>query len=600
MHEQAVSAPYADGSPARDLFQVYWQTTPDSLFSVEVLTDGTFVFGGLNPSHEQATGLKSEALARRRPEDVLDAVTAEKVLERYRACVAAREPIRYLEVLALPGGERLWHTSLTPLIDEGGRVVWLLGTARDLTEQIRTHQALIASEERVRTILSSITDCYYTLDKTGRLDDLNPQAEAWFGVPRDYIIGLNAEDAGTFSLQALRAFQRALKDGEESHLELPSRVRPGCWIEMHVYPSDTGATVLFRDITQRKREAQEVERARGLLRETLDALTAQVLILDGKGTIVGANAAFQAFATARGLAPAAIGENYLELTRDTRAGARLASIRKGLTAVLQKGARGFETEYAMQVAGEPRSFQLRISRFEHDGEVRVVVAHEDVTETVRAVALAKDAAERVLVGQDQERRRIAMELHDSTGQQLVAMHLTIAQLRRCLEDNPAASALVDDLTRSLQEAHREIRTLSYLIHPPGLEHEGVDTLIHRFAEGFARRSGIDVDVSLPEPMPALSEAQERVVFRMLQESLVNVHRHSGSTRVEVRLALAGDSLMVEIRDNGRGFPGPPTIQTGSGIQVMQERIKQLGGALTIADAAPGAALTARLPLKRAG
>jgi len=194
--------------------------------------------------------------------------------------------------------------------------------------------------------------------------------------------------------------------------------------------------------------------------------------------------------------------------------------------------------------------------------------------------------------QDQERRRIARELHDTAGQTLAAMKMSLALIHQVPGQPPGLEALLDDLNALIDEALQEVRTTSYLLHPPLLDEAGIASAARWFVEGFASRSEIQVECDIPEKMERPSRDCELVLFRVLQESLTNVHRHSGASAASIRLHRDRDRLCLEISDNGRGIP-PDKVSllnaangSGVGIRGMRERVHELGGRLDI-DSHPG-------------
>jgi signal transduction histidine kinase len=213
---------------------------------------------------------------------------------------------------------------------------------------------------------------------------------------------------------------------------------------------------------------------------------------------------------------------------------------------------------------------------------------------------------RLMTLQDEERRHIARELHDTCGQTLAAMKMSIALIREAGETRTGLEPLVDDLNALADEALQEIRTTSYLLHPPLLDEAGIASAARWFVEGFARRSGIDVQFKIPEKMERPPRNCELVLFRILQESLTNVHRHSGASAATVRLQREANALRLEIADNGKGIPedrlrnlhASPN-KTGVGIAGMRERVRELGGKLEIhAQAVGGTTVHVSLPLVR--
>jgi len=203
--------------------------------------------------------------------------------------------------------------------------------------------------------------------------------------------------------------------------------------------------------------------------------------------------------------------------------------------------------------------------------------------------------------QDEERRRLARELHDQTAQTLVAVGLDLGTARRRLGAgiDPAGERLLSEAETLAQQVLREIRTVSYALHPPVLE-EGLAATLREFATGFGLRSGVVVDLSEVHDVGRLSEEAEGVLLRVAQEALANVARHAATDRASLALAPRPGAVVLRVADHGGGIAGigspgnsPPL---GVGIAGMRERLRQLGGDLAIASDAGGTVVTARLPV----
>ena len=215
----------------------------------------------------------------------------------------------------------------------------------------------------------------------------------------------------------------------------------------------------------------------------------------------------------------------------------------------------------------------------------------------------RDLTVRLLQIRDEERRRIARELHDSIGQMLAAQSIYLSSV--VAESKhlslTAAKALADS-TALIDEMTRELRTISYLLHPPLLDEAGLASAIQWFADGFAERSKVRVSLELAPDLGRLSEELEIAIFRIVQECLTNIHRHSGSPSAMIRLARSADGIHLEIKDQGRGIPVEKRMKAtsgrlpGVGIRGMRERIAQLGGVIEINSSALGTAIIARLPV----
>jgi signal transduction histidine kinase len=209
---------------------------------------------------------------------------------------------------------------------------------------------------------------------------------------------------------------------------------------------------------------------------------------------------------------------------------------------------------------------------------------------------------RLLRVQEEERRRLSRELHDSTGQTLTALKIQVAILASSLNNQPAASEAIIQINGLADQALQEIRTASYLLYPPLLDESGFTCAAQWYVEGFAKRSSVEVRLHLT-PTGRLPRAVERVLFRLLQEALTNVYRHSASRIVDVRLWFDAGTLNFEVRDYGKGI-APERLdefrRTGGGVGVglagMRERVEDLRGRLEVSSDANGTLIRTTLPL----
>lgn len=220
----------------------------------------------------------------------------------------------------------------------------------------------------------------------------------------------------------------------------------------------------------------------------------------------------------------------------------------------------------------------------------------------------RNLSARLLMLQDEERRRIARDLHESTGQKVAALSLDLTLAGRQANGvSPEVRAALQQCSILAEEITADIRTLSYLLHPPLLDEVGLRSAARWYIDGFTRRSKIEVDLQLPSKLPRMHQDVEIALFRILQESLNNVHRHSGSKTAQVRLSTSADGVTLEIRDQGhpstqqaQRLTGKEAAMLGVGIRGMRERVRQLGGKLEIHPGADGTVVKAVLPLKASG
>ncbi len=241
------------------------------------------------------------------------------------------------------------------------------------------------------------------------------------------------------------------------------------------------------------------------------------------------------------------------------------------------------------------------------GETAMYAIYRDITKRKRADDALRELSGQLLRLQDDERRRLARELHDSTGQKLaaLAMNLSVAYKSMDGADARTRNALAEsiDLTK---QCLREIRTLAYLLHPPELEELGLADAARNYVDGFAQRSGIPVELDLPPDLGRLPPEVETALFRILQESLNNIHRHSGSPKARVQIYRDQAGVTMRVEDEGQGMQhgelkrdDQPASAQGVGIAGMRERVRQLGGQLEIRSSESGTTLKATLPLNSA-
>jgi PAS domain S-box-containing protein len=254
--------------------------------------------------------------------------------------------------------------------------------------------------------------------------------------------------------------------------------------------------------------------------------------------------------------------------------------------------------------------QFRIVR--PDGSVRWTSARafpikDDSGAVVRAVGIAEDITEqhqfsaRQIHVQDEERQRISLDLHDATGPIVTGLLANLALLKesKARLDGKARKALSESMKLAKQCA-KEIRTVSYLLHPPLLDELGLASVLQWYVEGFSERSGINVELEIPVDLDRLPSEAEKALFRVVQESLTNIHLHSGSREASVTLTGDGNGYRLEVRDKGKGIPPeqlerPGRGRMGVGIAGMRQRMMQLGGRLELESGPGGTTVRATLP-----
>lgn len=239
-------------------------------------------------------------------------------------------------------------------------------------------------------------------------------------------------------------------------------------------------------------------------------------------------------------------------------------------------------------------------------EAQIVAVTRNITVRKRVEQSLYELTGRFFKFQDEERRRMARELHDTSGQTLTALGINIAIARESADKLPArAQKALTESVDLIAQCSSEMRTISHLLHPPLLDELGLGAALRWYAEGYSERSGIHVTVDIPRTLGRLPQDIETALFRVVQESLTNIHRHSDSPYASIRVERTEGRIVLEVRDAGKGIPagtfdryGVDTVSTlGVGIGGMRERIRQFGGRLEIHPANPGTIVRAVLPLE---
>ena len=213
----------------------------------------------------------------------------------------------------------------------------------------------------------------------------------------------------------------------------------------------------------------------------------------------------------------------------------------------------------------------------------------------------RNLSARLLESQDTDRRHIARELHDSAGQTLAALGIGLAKLADDSKSNPAHAKDIETVQEMVRHLTKEIRTTSYLLHPPLLDESGLSSALEWYVHGLNERSEVDVTLTIPKQFERLPADIELVIFRVIQESLTNVHRHSGSNTASIRVSRDADRIVVKVRDEGKGISPEKLAQiqsqgSGVGISGMRERLRHFDGELSVESNATGTLVTAILPI----
>jgi signal transduction histidine kinase len=255
------------------------------------------------------------------------------------------------------------------------------------------------------------------------------------------------------------------------------------------------------------------------------------------------------------------------------------------------------------------SGRLEIARLQQDRETQFRVSQAELEQRVQdrtqellnASQELRELSARILQAQDEERRQIARELHDGVGQVLAALGMEASNLAGEGDRLSTRAALsLSSIESSIAQMTKGIRTMSHLLYPPLLDELGLESALTEYVNGFAERSGVQVSLDLPAAIERLDRNYELSLFRIVQECLTNIHRHSGSKTASIRIVRGDGALVLEVRDEGRGMPAERLLEiqsrgSGVGIRGMRERILQLSGTMSIESGGSGTRIHVVIP-----
>jgi PAS domain S-box-containing protein len=482
-----------------------------------------------------------------------------------------------------------------------------------------------------RELLEACPDAFVVADELGKIVFVNPQVEKMFGYTRQNLVGRKMEMLVPH-LRQVHLEHRVPVSGRHGvtpmgkYLKLSGRHKDGheFAVEVHFSPLQTenGLPILssIRDIRYRLDMENDLQRAEldaqaraEELSAILDAAPGMTLIARDPAcrVMTGGRVAYDLLRRPYGsnLSKSASEGEVPSNFRVYRNGRELSAKELPVQRAATTGREVRDSELTIVFAnGDSRDFLGNAAPLlNDDGTVRGAVGvFVDITERKLAERSTRKLYAHMLRAQENERRRIARELHDSVGQNLTGLVLSLGALKRVSArlDQKSRKALAEGLV-SAREAARDVRTLSRLLHPPLLHEFGLPDAIRTYVRGFSDRSGIKVDIQLPTRQRRLKKDIETTLFRVVQEALTNVYRHSGSKRAIIRMREADKQLVLEIRDFGRGMKASSakrklksTKGVGVGIPGIQERLQHFDGELEVRSSKKGTLLRALLPLSR--
>ena len=520
------------------------------------------------------------------------------------------KPFEFVMRFTPPGGAmRYLQVRGSPQADPTGKVTHLIGVVQDITEQreieesLRERQALLTHAEHIANLGS------WQLDLATDRATLSPYLMEYYG--------LTAGDNWNRELLWSRVHRDDRPWAEQAMRQATEEKRSFDFVARCLLPGGGVRFVRFRGEPLLDAEGKAARRV-GVVQDITDQREVEEKLRERAATIEYAEKvaklgswrydyATDSFTLSPnmrrilGIGPDDPWSSELYWSRVPAADrARAQAIFERATA--ERKPFEFVARFAPMNGGMAHLYTRGITFCDASGELthRVGVV-QDITEQLRAEEDLRRLSQQLLRARDDDRRRIARELHESAGQSLAALKMTLGRLRQVLGvGTEAARSLLASSVELADAAVREVRTVSYLMHPPMLDDAGLGPALHWYARGFTERSGIQVEVDVPAKLPRQSQELETTVFRIVQEALTNVHRYSGSRTAQIRIACQDGEICAEVRDQGCGLPPPSRSRGGAeamgvGIAGMRERVKQLNGSFAI-ESAPGQGTTVRVTL----
>ena len=526
-------------------------------------------------------------------EGITDPADAARVIAAHRAALAGKLTTYEIAVLG-----RTFSASVEPMRDADGRICGVVGVAFDVTDRHRAEDALRESEARLRTIIESEPECVKLLDHQGRLLDMNPAGLAMIEADSiDAVRGHSVLDVvAPEHRAAFEDLNRRVFAGESGRLEFEVIGLKGkrSWLATHAVPlRDASGTIravlgITRDISRRRiAERALVESEERFCKAFYANALPLVITRLSDGMVLDANEAFT---------------KLLNRPRDEILGQTTVSLGvmepAGRASVIERlRAEGVVNDVELELHprdSAPRTGLLSVVRIELGGQECILGTYRDVTEAKRAeeqlrasrTALRSLATRQQDIRED-ERSRIAREIHDSLGQALTALKMQLVAAQNAAKEVPPLSARLAETAAMVDDLVKGVRRIATELRPPILDQLGLPAAVEWLAQDFSRRTGLRCKTAISPTDGAISSELATSLFRIVQEALTNVLRHAGATRVDIELGVKSDCVMLEINDDGSGITEAGMGPGSLGILGMRERAAALGGVLEVAPRSNG-------------
>jgi PAS domain S-box-containing protein len=561
-----------------------------------VMVDAAGRYARANPQFERLLGYDANELAQKtigeltHPEDVEESRRIFEELVQGRRSQATYEK-RYLR----SDGQVIWaRNSATRLADADGRLRYVMATVENITDRRLAYEALRESEARLQAFTSHSPAVMFLKDRDGRYRFVNPQFLQRFGLSRAQVLGRT--DAQLFAPAQASALgesdaevlARGVPVEYEQTSELPGGPRFSAVSKFPVFDG-TGAVVglggVAIDITERRKAEQALREQRTLLEEAQRLAGLGCWEWDpASGRVSWSEELYRIYGVKRGVFQPSF-ETYLERVhpRDRERVARVVT-----RALREQGASFDFEERIVRPGGEERQLRSHgeVVRDASGRPLKVVGACLDITEHKAAEAALRALSRRLVEAEEKERRRIARELHDQVGQNLSALNINLDIVLSSLGEGPLRTRMQDSL-KLVDGTLQSIEAVMGELRPPLLDEYGLGAALAGYAEEYAERTGVRVEIDKPRDLgKALRPEAAVALFRIAQEALNNVAKHAGARLVRIGLSFDTDEVNLSVADDGSGFDVTQAPRGRWGMSTMRERAEAAGGRFMV-DSVPG-------------
>jgi PAS domain S-box-containing protein len=508
-----------------------------------------------------------------------------------------------MAVLTKSGEQRIWEYHNTLRTDTAGPPI-VRGIAHDVTDEKRMEKALRRSEEKfAKAFLASPYPMIISSMEDSKVIEVNGKFVEITGFSRKEAIGRTSLELELWACPSDRdeVLREVKAMGRVPSKQIVFQTKAG----KHLIVAYSGELIelagrpcllsVCEDITERKHAEAKLQE----YEKVVEGVEEMIAVVDREYRYLVAN---RAFTRLHGRPKEEILGRAVPEVLDRDFFERV--VREKLDRAFRGEVVRYELRHTYPGAGLR---DLQVSYFpieEGAGIERVLCVLWDITERKHVTEELRRLSGQLLRLQDEERRKIARDLHDSTGQDLVALSATLSQIRKEIpSSNRKLRKELSQCSTVANRCLREVRTVSYLLHPPMLDESGLEDAVRHFTDGFVQRTGILVHTEVSASFGRLPQEVEMGLFRVVQESLVNIQRHSGSRTARIELRREGDTIALQVSDRGRGISandgrknGTRPARVGVGIPSMEERVKQVGGRLEIHSGDLGTTVEVIVPI----